>query len=116
MRITKNLMIALFVLTIVQGTFAQNFKGSDRGIPYESFTCVQPKQRKLTTFFNVLTTLFSGAQGLSSSRRFNQGLQVSLIATGVGQSIQASRASPSLICYVSVPTSNYETSTNGRIP
>lgn len=116
MRISKNPMLALFVLTIVQGTFAQNFNDNGRGIPYESFTCVQPKQRKLTTFFNVLSTLFSGAQGLSGSRRFNQGLQVSLMVTGVGQSIQASRASPSLICYVSVPTNNYEAPSNGRIP
>lgn len=104
----KKLVTIAIGLIFAQATLAQSFQrsGQPQGVPYSSFVCQQPRQKRLTTFLNVLGSVLSNAQGLSSSRRFNNGVQVGLMVVNAGQELQASRASPMLVCYAAAPT-NY---------
>ena len=116
-KITRTLMTSLLALAFVQVAFSQNVQsyrqsfqgnGQPQAAYYQQFTCSQPKQRKMTTILNVLGSILSNTQGISSRRGFNNGLQAGFTVVSALQEIQASKTNGAiLVCFVPVQTGNY---------
>ena len=108
MKNLRNLTVALLLLIFVQGVLAQNFQSNvqPQAAYYQQFTCSQPKQSRTTTFLNILGSVLSSAQGISSRRGFNNTMQMGFT---VVSAIQAGKTNGGiLVCFVPVPTSNYQ--------